>query len=450
MKTSNNRVENDNPQGAKKKDIQPDHGFGVMPRLAFGLTVVGILVIGCGGWAVTAELSGAVIAPGTVVVERHTKKIQHLDGGIVAKINVRNGDEVEAGDVLLTLDDTQLKASLSVINSQLLEIDGRNARLIAERDGAGTISFPAKFSPSVPEMKIIMEGETRLFLANQRTRLSQIEQLNIRIDQLRSEITGLKSQHTSKGEELALMTKEMKDVKYLYKKQLTAKTRYFAMQREMTRLTGEQASLMSQIARTEGKISETRVQILSIEQSTRAEAQKKLRENEARYTELRERKVAAKDQLSRVDIRAPLSGLVHELTAHTIGGVITAAEPVMYIVPEGDELTIEARLSPTDIDQVVPGQEVRLRFSAFSQQTSPELKGRVLKVSADVSQDPSSGQRYYMSRVAIDDDITAKLGDQKILPGMPVEVFVTTSKRTALSFLAKPFVDQVARTFREE
>lgn len=425
-------------------------GFGIMGRLTFGLTVIAVLVLGCGGWAMTAEISGAVIAPGSVVVERHVKKVQHRDGGIIAKINVRNGDVVKAGEVLVTLDDTQLKASLAMIRAQLIELTGRSARLIAERDGHDVIAFPDDFEAMGPETAHVIAGEKRLFTVNEQTRNGQVEQLKLRIEQLSSEISGLKAQFKAKSTEFEFIQKELKSVRDLHKRQLTPITRVYALEREATRLAGEKGGLTSQIARAEGQISEIRVQILAIEQAVRSESQKQLRDIEARVTELRERQIAAQDQLNRVDLRSPISGIVHELTVHTVGGVITSAETVMLIVPKGDELTIEARIAPSDIDQVTPGQVARLRFSAFNQQTTPELDGVVKKVSADVTQDPANGQRYYTGILAIDDGMSKKLGDLKVLPGMPVEVFITTKQRTALSFLVKPFVDQLARSFREE
>lgn len=423
--------------------------YGVKSRLGFGLAVIAFLVFGLGGWAMTAELSGAVIAPGSVVVDRNVKKIQHRDGGIVSKIFVRNGDRVSAGDILVTLDKTQLKANLGIISSQLIELTARSARLIAERDDAENVEFPKDLVELGSEAEPVMRGEKRLFRVNREARQGQIEQLELRIKQLMSEIEGLQAQQNAKAGELALINKELVAIRGLKKRNLTTASRVYAMEREATRLEGERGGLMSQIARAEGQISEVRVQILSIQQSARSEAQKQLREIEARMTELKEREIAAKDQLARVDLRAPLAGTVHELAVHTIGGVITPAEPVMLLVPEGDDLSIEARIAPSDIDQVIAGQSARLRFSAFSQQNTPELSARVQKVSADVSQDPETGQRYYVGRLAITDDIAGKLGDQKIIPGMPVEVFITTGERTALSYLTKPFVDQLARTFRE-
>ena len=438
--------------GAEKLEDQlaENYGFGIMPRLVFGFSVIGVLIIGGGGWAMTADLSGAIIAQGSVVVKRNVKKVQHRDGGIVSKINVRNGDKVNPGDVLITLDDTQLKANLSIIQSRLVELTGRSARLIAERDGMEFIEFSEQFLEMGPMALRVAHGERRLFRVNKQTRESQKNQLNLRIGQINSEIEGFWAQQKAKTTELELMQKELRSVRQLYKRKLTPLSRVYSMEREAARLKGGQGSLTSQVARAEGQINEIRVQILSIEQSIRSDAQKQLRDIEAKVTELRERKIAAEDQLNRVDLRSSIAGFVHELAVHTIGGVITPAEPVMLIVPEGDDLMIEARIAPRDIDQIWPGQIVRLRFSAFSQRKTPELNGRVVKVSADVSQDPSTGQRYYVGSISIDDDISQKLGELKILPGMPVEVFITTGARTALSFLVKPFVDQLARTFREE
>ena len=222
------------------------------------------------------------------------------------------------------------------------------------------------------------------------------------------------------------------------------------MQREATRLDGEHGALMSQIARVAGQIAELNLQILSVDQTARGEAQRELRGIEARFAELTEREGAAKDRLTRMELKAPQSGIVHELTAHTVGGVITSAEPVLLIVPEDEALNIEARMSPLDIDQLSIGQPARLRFSAFNSRTSEELPGRIVHVSADITTDAKNGQSFYSTPIELDQAGRAKLGDLKLVPGMPVEVFVATAERTALDYLAKPFLDQLARAFKEE
>ena len=423
--------------------------FSLRAHVIFASVVMVGLVAGIGGWAATATLSGAIIAPGTFVVERNVKKVQHNFGGIVSAINVRNGDRVEAGDVLLTLDSTQLGAELEIVKSQLLELKARSARLSAERDGLDQISFPSELASAGGPAKVVMDGETRVFEESHRTRENQKEQLRQRIGQLNEEISGLTAQKDAKSGERELIKRELEQIRALHEKKLTAVSRVFAMEREERRLGGEFGGLVAQIARAKGQISEINVEMIGIDENARAAAQRELRAMEARISELQEREVAARDKFQRVDLRAPQTGVVHELTAHTVGGVITAAEQIMLIVPEEDNLTVQARISPSDVDQVVVGRPAVLRLSAFNQQVTPEVPGNITQVAADVTVDPKTGETYYMSRVEMDEKELRKFGDLKLIPGMPVEVFMSTGERTALSYLAKPFTDQVNRAFRE-
>ncbi len=423
--------------------------FSIRSHVVFATFVMSMLGFGVGGWAATANLAGAVIAPGTFVVERNVKKVQHSYGGIVSEIAVRNGDRVKAGDTLLRLDATQIRAELGVITSQLTELEARRIRLAAERDNLAAMPAIRSTMDGKPEFKASLEGEIRLFEDNKRSRESQKQQLLLRIDQLKEEIVGLSAQRDAKAGELGLIRRELEQVTLLHKKGLTPVTRVYAMEREEKRLSGEHGGLVAQIARANGQISEIHVQIIMLDENARVQAQRELRSIEAKLSELVEREVAANDKLSRVEIKAPQTGTVHELSAHTIGGVITAAEQVMLIVPEEDDLTIQAHISPTDVDQVLVGREAKLRLSAFNQQTTPELSGHVVHVSADVTVDPKSGHSYYVARVAMDEKSRRTIGDLKLVPGMPVEVFMSTGERTALSYLVKPFTDQIQRAFRE-
>ncbi len=292
-------------------------------------------------------------------------------------------------------------------------------------------------------------GEVRLFDENRKMKESQKSQLSLRIGQLKEEIIGLSSQRDAKNGELLLIKKELAQIHILNDKNLTPITRVYAMEREAKRLSGEHGGLTAQIARAHGQISEINVQILSVDENTRVQAQRELRSIDAKLSELSEREVATADKLQRIDLRAPQEGIVHELSVHTVGGIVTAAEQLMLVVPETDNLTIQARVSPTDVDQVIVGGPARLRLTAFHQQTTPELTGRVINVSADVTVDPKSGQSHYIARLEMDDKSKRTLGDLKLIPGMPVEVFISTGDRTALSYLAKPLTDQMNRAFRE-
>jgi HlyD family secretion protein len=415
-------------------------------RLLLGMGLIGLLGFSCGVWAVTTPIAGAVIASGTVVVESNIKKVQHASGGIVAEILVKNGDRVSAGDVVLKLDETQARANLGVITSQLVQLTGRKARLEAERDQADAIQFPPAFLAGGEEEAAIAEGEKRLFDFRRTAKKGQVAQLNERIGQFREEIKGQTAQRDAKTAEVELMVEEIDRLEQLRKKELMATSRILAAQRDLTRLKGEWGALVAQIARASGQISETELQILALDQTAQTEASKELREMEARMAELVERKIAAEDQLKRIVMRAPQTGIVHDLAVHTVGGVIGAGETVMMIVPVLDELGIEVRIATSDIDQVHVGQEASLRFPAFNQRTTPEIKGTVTRVGADLTREAQTNTVYYVARIRAEEKGRERL---KLIPGMPVEAFIATGERTAISYLVKPISDQFARAFRE-
>ena len=430
------------------ENIRADSAFG--RRVAFGFGLVAFLVLGIGGWAAWFSLSGAVIAPGQVVIESFLKKVQHPTGGIVGAILVKNGDHVQAGDVLLRLDDTQTRANLGVIVSQITEMTGRKARLAAVRDGGAAVQYPAGFEIENDEAKRVADGEKRLFEAQRSAAEGQKSQLRERIGQARHEIEGLGKQEKAKARELALVREELDRIETLYKQKLTPVTRLLAMQRDETRIEGEHGSILAQTARTLGQISETELKIIEVDETRRADAQKELRELEARFSEYAERRIAAEDILRRIELKAPQSGIVHELAVHTIGGVIGPGDVVMSIVPTDDVKTVEVRLSPTDIDQVSLGQKAVLKFPAFNQRTTPELTGAISGLGADLTQDPKTGISFYVARIKVADADLGAFNKMKLVPGMPVESFIQTGDRTAISYFVKPISDQFARAFKEE
>ena len=433
---------------ARTPGDEADVGFSKRVALSFGL--ISLLVFGIGGWAAVSNLQGAVIAPGLVVVESNIKKVQHPTGGVVGAIHVKTGDRVNAGDIVMRLDDTQTRASLGIVTSQLAELNGRKARLVAEREGLLEIVLPDGFSSSHPDAGHIASGERRLLEARRKSAESQKAQLKERIGQFNSEIEGLKRQEIAKNRELELIKDELDRVERMFKQQLTPYTRVLAMQRDWARVEGEHGALISQIARSRGQISEIELKIIEIDDTIRTEAQKELRDLEARIAELSERRIAAEDMLKRIDIRAPQSGIVHELAVHTVGGVVSPGETVMGIVPIEDQKAIEVRLAPTDIDQVSVGQSAILRFPAFNQHTTPELKGAVTRVAPDLTHEKETGLAYYLARISVSEEDISKFKTMPLVAGMPVESFIQTGERTALSFLVKPFSDQITRVFREE
>jgi HlyD family secretion protein len=418
-----------------------------------GIVVACLLAFGIGGWAAITELAGAVIAPGSLVVDSDVKKVQHPTGGVVGELRVRDGNHVKAGDVVVRLDDTQTRANLAIITKSLDELAARQARDEAERDGAKAVVFPAELLARAQNREVarVLQGEQKFFEIRRAAREGQTAQLRERIAQLQEQIQGLADQVVAKKREIELIGQELTGVRELWQKNLIQITRVTALEREAARLEGERGALASTMAQTKGKITETELQIIQIEQDLRTEVGKDLAEIRAKTSELVEKKVAAEDQLKRVDIRAPQDGMVHQLAVHTVGGVITPnGEPIMLIVPEADMLTVEAKIQPQDIDQIRLCQTAVLRFSAFNQRTTPELKGEVSRVSADVSQDAKTGASFYTIRIAVPEPELARLKGLKLVPGMPVESFIQTGERTVISYLIKPLHDQLVKAWREK
>ncbi len=423
-------------------------------NLIGGATIV-VLAGGVGGWAATAQLSGAVIAPGLVVVESNLKKVQHATGGIIGQIFVKEGSVVKEGQVVVRLDDTMPRANLGIIRSQLDELGARRARLVAEREGADEINFPEELTSRTnePSVSTAVVGEQKLFEARRKARTGQRAQLRERIAQIDEEIRGLMAQRKAKEHEISLIGQELKGVTELYAKNLVSIVRFMALQRDQAKLEGEYGQLGAEIARARGRIGEIELQIIQLDQDFITEVLKELREIEGKTAELKERMVAAADQLRRIDVLAPQDGVVHQLNIHTVGGVIGAGDTIMLIVPRQDQLIIEARVAPADIDQIVLGAPVQVRIMAGNQRTTPAVTGKVIHISADLTREPASGvhpgQMYFVTRVSLSDESIGQLGDLRLVPGMPAEALIETGVRTPLEFLLKPLQEQIARTFRE-
>lgn len=434
--------------GRRARKADKESGFGIGSRIVFGIFVGVILVGGVVGWAGMAKLSGAVIGQGTVKVDQHVKQVQHRDGGTITEIAVRVGDHVEAGQVLLRLDDVQIGAELSIVSGQLMELTARQSRLQAERDALTTISFPDVLHLD-ERGAALMAGETKLFAGNMLNRARQKDQMTLQIEQLRQEVAALSSQKDALDEEVAMVAEEQSKIQELVDKGLIEGSKAYAINRERTRMIGELGAVKANIARAEGKISEIELQMLAVEDAARNEAQRELRALEANLAELDERRLAIEDRLTHTEIRSPITGVVNELNVTTVGGVITPAESLITVVPDDADLKVEFRMRTTDVDQISVGQPAKLRLSAFNQRTTPEIDGTVMHVSAASQRDAATGETFYLGEVEITGDLSP-LGNLELVPGMPVEVFVQTAEMTAISYLAKPFTDQMARAFREE
>ena len=417
-----------------------------------GSILVGVLVIGLGGWASTAQISGALIAQGSIVVDTNVKKVQHPTGGVVGELFVRDGDHVKAGDVLLRLDETVTRANLAIVNKGLIELYARKARLAAERDGTDTMAAPPELAGRLnePDVKEALASERKLFELRHQDRLGQKQQLQERITQLQEQISGLAAQQAAKDKGIALTEQELQGVRDLWQKNLVQLNRLTSLQRDEARLDGERGQIIAQAAEAKGKIAEIQLQIIQVDQDLSSDVAKELREIDGKIGEYVERKVTAEDQLKRTEIRSPQDGIVFQSTANTVGGVIAAGDPIMLIVPESDNLKVEVKVDPKDIDQVQLGQTVVLRFTSFNVRTTPEINGTVSRIAADTSTDQRSGQSYYLVRIAMAAQELKQLGDVKLTPGMPVEAFIETGERTMMSYLIKPLHDQLMRAFREK
>jgi len=416
------------------------------------LGLAGLLVVfgSIGAWAAMSSIHGAVVASGTVVVEGHSKRIQNRDGGIVAEIRVEDGDYVEAGDLLIRLDETETRAQLAIIDAVLDEFEAKRARLAAERDGE-KVRFPATLlarrdEPNVAELLV---GQERFFASRKAVLDGRKDQLNQRIDQLKQEISGITAQATSTGEQSRLIGGELDSLRPLLDDGFVSVTRIRSLEREQARLLGDAGQREAEIARAQARIGETRLEIIQLADDARSATLEELGEAESRIAELRERQLEAQTKLTRTHLRAPLAGLVHQLAMHTIGGVIGAGDTIMQIVPQADELVVEARVRAQDIDEIVEGQGAIVRFTAFNQRNTMQAMAEVMHVSADTSQEMRDAPPTFAVRLRLSADELDKLGDLTLKPGMPAEVFIQTRTRTPLSYLLQPLSDQIARSFRE-
>ena len=428
----------------KSPDVRKTAERSARVHVLAGLAVIVLVLGGTAVWAARTEISGAVVSSGLVVVESKVKKVQHPTGGVVSEITVKNGSRVKAGDLLVRLDETVSRANLQVITKQLDEL--------VMRDGSSTITLPDSYQgrESEPDIAKRIAGETFFFKSRRESLEGQKEQLGERVLQMKEEITGLGRQIKSKNSEIEIVQRELKGVAELEKLKLVTTMRVNQLRRDATRLEGELGQLESAAAQTKGRIAEIGVEMIRIDQEFRTSIIQELRDNTAQQAELVERRIAAEDQLKRIDIRAPQSGIVHQLEVNTVGGVINQSETLMLIVPEGEELTIEARIATHDIDQVLNGDKTAfVRFSAFDTHKTPELNGNIVSVSADLTVDQMTGVPYYLARILIPRTELARLKQKHLVPGMPAEIYVRTQNRTVLSYLFKPIEDQMERAFRE-
>ncbi|MFQ6547149.1 HlyD family type I secretion periplasmic adaptor subunit [Aestuariibius sp. 2305UL40-4] len=418
--------------------------------LLVGFVALVFLVGGFGSWSIFSNISGAVIATGQVEVDQNRQVIQHPDGGVVQAVAIDEGDRVEEGDLLIQLDPTLLRSELAIVENQLFEIVARRGRLEAERDDAETIIFDPLLDEAPEKSRPLTDGQMRLFQARRDSIAREVEQLGKRRDQIADQIRGIEAQEEALQAQLALIEEELVDQQSLLDRGLAQASRVLSLRREKANLSGRAGELAASRAQAAGRITETEIEILKLGTSRREEAITQLRDLQYNELELLERRRSLGEQLSRLDIRAPVSGIVYGLQVFAPRSVIRPADPLMYLVPQDRPLVIAAQVEPFHVDQVFVGQEVILRFSAFDQRRTPELRGRVVLVSADAFEDDRSQLTYYRAEIVLEEEEAQKLpSDVTLIPGMPVESFIRTDARSPLAYLIKPLSDYFAKAFRE-
>ncbi|WP_171132791.1 MULTISPECIES: HlyD family type I secretion periplasmic adaptor subunit [unclassified Ruegeria] len=417
-----------------------------------GFVALAILVGGLGVWSIKTRLAGAIISQGVVEVQSNRLVVEHPDGGVVGEIFVRDGDQVERGDMLLRLDDTFLISEMKIVESQLFELLARKIRLETERDELSADVLAERFAALTAQEDIdpeLLAGQERLFTARLATLAQQTEQLGEQKKQILSEIGGTEAQLQSLQRQIALIREELEDQQSLLGRGLTQASRVSALQREEVSMDGEIGSLEATIARLRGQIATTEIQIVELSATRREEAITQLRDAEASIAELSERRLSLSERLSRLDIRSPATGTVYDSQVFALQSVIQPAEPMMYVVPQDAPLLVAARVDSLHVDQVHRGQPVALRFPAFNQRETPEIEGQVFNVSADAFTDEQTGFSFYRAEIIPNEGQTDRLNGQVLLPGMPVETLIKTDERTPLSYLVKPMADYFNRAFRE-
>lgn len=427
--------------------------FPLRGPVVMGILTLTLLLGGFGAWAAISRISGAVIASGQIEVERNRQAVQHPDGGVVAELSVDEGDTVARNEVLLRLDPTLLRSQLVVAEDQYHEVLARRGRLEAERDSLSEPVFPDLLTDKAagdPEIADLVEGQTRLFHARRESLAREAEQMRKQAEQIAVQISGIEAQQAALEQQLTLIEEELANQQSLLEKGLAQASRVLALKRQKAQLAGQSGELTAQSARARGRIAEIDVAILSLQSQLREQAITELRDLQVRERELAEEINSLRDRLGRMDIRAPVSGVVYGLSVFGRNAVVRPAEPLMYLVPQDRALVIAARVAPINIDELSIGQDVLLRFISLDQRNTPEITGNVTSLSADAFVDDATQQSYYRAEITMRPDEIDKLPDgTRLIPGMPVEAFVQTGERSPIAYLMKPLADYFAHAFRE-
>lgn len=432
-------------------DIDQTIGRSVRKQISTALLVCSGLVVGLGAVAAYAEISGAVIGSGQVIVQGRTKHVQHPDGGIVGEILAKEGDKVEAGEVLFQLDGTVARASLAIVETQLEQLLAQEARLLAEQARESEIVFPDSLIENASErVRLLIDGQRELMAARATTREGRKDQLSEQVGQYQEQIAALKAQQDAIGENIELLDEQIEDFAHLHAKGLVVDSEMTSIRRERASLVGSQAAITSEIVEIQQAVTKTELERVQVDEEFDQGILAELDEKRTEIAKLQEERVTAIDRLKRLDIRSPLTGFLHEMNVTTIGGIVSSGETLVSVIPMDDELMIEAKLSPTDVDQVTAQQTARIRLSGLNQRVTPELTGYVIDVAPDLTVEEQTGLSYYKSRLRIPEEELAKVDATQLRPGMPAEVFFETSQRTILSYLVKPISDQIQHAMREE
>jgi len=415
-----------------------------------GAWIFFIFIFSFGLWANFVYLSSAIIVNGFVKVDTNKKKIQHLEGGIVKSISVKDGELVKVGDTLIELDTVQAKASLAVINSALYAKQLSKIRLVAEMRKSKHIDFtvvePGEY---IDQKKHYLDTQHSLFEARQLVQLSQQKIIAQQIEHLHSKIKGLDAQKRANTKQINISKDEVAELKRLRKRGLVDKSRVLQLDRDLANLQGQQGDLIARVAITLSSIDEKKLEIIQLNRNFHENVVDQLQEVEQKIMDLKERQIAAKHTLTHMRIIAPVNGVVVGLQLHTVNGVIGPGQVLMEIVPQGEQLIIEGKLSPTEIDNLSVGLNARVKFSGLKHRTTSELNGKVKYVSADSFNDERTGEVYFIVKIEVGEQEVIKLGDQALLPGMPAEVFIQTGERTPLQYLLQPLSDNLDRAWRE-
>ena len=442
-----------NQQAQAPEPGSSNDGWAARGYIRFGMICVILLAGGLGGWSATAKLAGAVIAGGQLRVEAQRQVVQHPDGGVVGEILVRNGDVVEGGEVLIRLDETTLRSELTVLESQLFEIMARRGRLLAEQADLDEILFHPELLEAAqtrPEVQALIDGQIGLFDARLQTMTSEMAVMAEREIQIEEQIEGALAEMDALTQQSGLIEQELTGMRRLEQQGLARKDRVLSLEREKARLLGEFGQMKAQNGQLKGQISELKIEVLRMRDSRREEAITQERELGYRELELSERRIALLEQLNRLEIRSPRPGVIHDMTVFALKSVVRPAEPVLYVVPSDTGMVVDAQIEPLHRDQVHQAQDVVLRFSGFNTRTTPEVFGKVRKVSSDTSLDEASGLSYFSAEVVLNEGEIEKLEGNELVAGMPVEVYIQTGERTPINYLMRPITDYFSRALREE